>query len=183
MTHSDSLPNDEAPAAAPVSPWLASAIAASAFVVPVAMSASSSPAPFHPSIFAWYRSLRQPWFKPPDALIPVAWSAIESGLAVAAYRLLRAAPSSARSRVPALLGWNVVAIGGWSRLFFGQRKIAASAAAAASMVVTGAAFVQQASRVDPTASRAALPFVGWVGFATVLTAAIWRLNRQSPTRR
>jgi benzodiazapine receptor len=46
------------------------------------------------------------------------------------------------------------------------------------MIGTGVEFVRQAKRVDPVASRAAVPFVAWVSFATVLAAAIWDLNRR-----
>ena len=176
MTKTEPSCSEGATGARPVSRWLAASLAASAFVVPFAMSASSVPAPIHPITFAWYLSLGQPWFKPPDALVPLAWTCIEAGLAVAAYRLLRTPPSSARSRALALLAWNIVAIGGWSRLFFGRRNIGGSVVAAAGMVATGAAFVQQAGAVEPASARAGVTFVAWVGFATLLTAAIWRLN-------
>jgi tryptophan-rich sensory protein len=154
----------------------AAAVASAAFLVPLALSASSSPSPNHPRTLAWYESLREPPFKPPDWVIPVAWTAIEAGLAGAAYRLLRAAPSRARTRALALLGWNVAMIGGWSRIFFGRRALAASTAAAVTMVATGAAYVGAANEVDRPAARAGIPFVAWVGFATVLTATIWRMN-------
>ena len=63
-------------------------------------------------------------------------------------------------------------IGAWSRLFFGRRNLPASTVAALGMVATGAAFVQQAGQVDAPAASAGVPFVTWVGFATVLTAAL-----------
>lgn len=160
------------------SPRLATAIASSAVLVPIALSASSSPSPNHPRIMAWYLTLRQPWFKPPDWLIPLAWTGIESALASAAYRLVRARPTPARSRALGLLGWNILMIGGWSRLFFKRQNLALSTAAAATMIGTGAAFVQQAKRVDGSAARAGMPFVAWVSFATVLTGTIWALNRR-----
>jgi benzodiazapine receptor len=69
-------------------------------------------------------------------------------------------------------------IGGWSRLFFKRRNLALSTLASATMIGTGVEFVRQAKRVDPVASRAAVPFVAWVSFATVLAAAIWDLNRR-----
>ena len=157
--------------------WLAALAASSAFAVPLAMSMSSSPAPIHPVVMGWYLSLRKPWFKPPDVLIPLAWTGVEAGLAVAAYRLLRAAPSATRSGALALLACNTVAIGGWSRLFFGRRNIGGSVVAAGAMVASGAVFVQQAGKIDRVSARAGVPFVAWVGFATLLTAAIWQLNR------
>jgi tryptophan-rich sensory protein len=119
-----------------------------------------------------------PAFKPPDWIIPVAWAGIEVGLADSAYRLLRTAPSAGRSRALGWLAWNIMMIGGWSRLFFKRRRLGASTLAAASMVASGAALIRESRQVDPIASRAAIPFVAWVSFATVLTATIWGLNRR-----
>jgi tryptophan-rich sensory protein len=156
----------------------AAAIASSALVVPLALSASSSPSPDHPRIFAWYRSLRQPSFKPQDWVIPVAWLGIETGLAAAGYRLLRAPPSGSQRRALGWLAWNVTMIGGWSRFFFKRRNLEVSTVAAATMIASGAAYINEARRVDPVAARAGVPFLAWVSFATVLTATIWSLNRR-----
>jgi tryptophan-rich sensory protein len=161
---------------APVSAPAAAAVASAAFAVPLAMSLSSSPSPNHPGTMAWYKTLREPDFKPPDWVFPVAWTGIEASLALAAFRLLRAVPSAARSKALALWGWNVFMIGGWSRFFFKRRNLGLSTIAAAGLVATSGAFVNEAKQVDKTASRAGIPLVGWVAFATVLTASIWRLN-------
>ena len=165
------------PSAPPkLSPAAAAAIASCAFTIPLALSASSSPAPNHPRTMAWYLSLREPAFKPPDWSFPLAWTGIEAALAIAAYRLLRKAPSAQRSKALALLGWNVFMIGGWSRLFFKRHDLGVSTVVAATMVASSVAFVKAAKPVDRTASRAGLPLVGWLGFATVLTATIWAMN-------
>ena len=133
--------------------------------------------PQRPQTAAWYRQLRKPAFQPPDAVIPVAWTLIDVALAASAYRLLRKPPSPARQQALRWWAWNVGMIGGWSALFFGRRNLPASTVAAASMVLTGAAYVEHARAVDRPAAAAGLPFVAWVGFATVLTAALWRRNR------
>ena len=154
---------------------LAAALAASALVWPAVAGRLWGPQRFVPGI--WYRLLRKPSFQPPDAVIPVAWSLIDTALAVGAYRLLRQPASTPRNRA---LGWwalNVGLIGGWSGLFFGRRNLPASTAVAAAMVGTGAAYVAEARHVDKPAAVAAVPFVAWVAFATVLTASIWRRNR------
>jgi tryptophan-rich sensory protein len=153
-------------------------LASSAFTIPLIVAGSSSPSPRHLRVLTWYKSLRMPVFKPPDWVIPAAWLAIESGLAASGYRLLRASPGSERNRSLGWLAWNIGMIGGWSRLFFKHRRLGTSTVAAASMVATGVALVRQSKPVDPVASRAAIPFVAWVSFATVLTASIWRLNRR-----
>lgn len=125
----------------------------------------------------WYRLLHKPSFQPPDAAIPLAWSAINSALAIGAYRLMRQPAAPERNRA---LGWwalNVALIGGWSGVFFGRRNLPASTVLAAAMVATGAAYVAQSRKVDRPAAFSGVPYVAWVAFATVLTAALWRRNR------
>jgi benzodiazapine receptor len=161
-----------------MTPVRAAALASATFWVPLALGASSSPSPNHPRIFLWYRSLRTPAFKPPDWVIPLTWFGIEASLATAAYRLLRSPATPARNRALGWLSWNVVAIGGWSELFFKQRALPLSTVAAASMVATGTQFVRESRRVDPVAARAGVPFVAWVSFATLLTGTLWHLNRR-----
>lgn len=153
------------------------ALSTAAYVVPLTLSWSSSPAPQHPRVLLWYSFLRKPAYKPPDWVIPVAWGFIETGMAAAAYRLLRHPASAPRNRALGLLALNIVSIGAWSRLFFGRRDLAASTVAAAAMVGTGALYVAQARQVDKPAAIAGVPFIAWVAFATLLTASLWRRNR------
>jgi len=168
--------NDSVEETRPMAAPVAAAIASCAFTVPLALSISSTPTPNHPRTMLWYLTLRKPTFTPSDWLFPVAWTGVEAGLATAAYRLLRAVPSAARTKALALWGWNVCMIGGWSRWFFKHHNLGVSTVAAAGLVSSGVAFVHDAKRVDRKASLAGLPFVGWVAFATVLTATMWRLN-------
>ena len=79
-------------------PAIAATIATTAYAGPYLLSRSTTPTPDHPKVFLWYRLLDQPAIKPPDIAIPIAWLAIESGLAFAGYRLLREAPSRVRTR-------------------------------------------------------------------------------------
>jgi benzodiazapine receptor len=170
--------NRAIPAASSRSPLVCGAIASSAVVLPLAMSASSSPSPNHPRILFWYWSLRKPVFKPKDWAIPVTWLGIETALAAAAYRLLRSPSSVPRTRALAWLGGNIIQIGGWSRLFFKRRELGISTVAAAAMVASAAQYVREARRVDPVAARAGISLLAWVSFATVLTGTIWAMNRK-----
>lgn len=165
------------PAAPGLPPALAATIAAAAYAVPYALSRSTTPTPDHPRTLFWYLRLDQPAIKPPDVAIPITWVGIETGLAYAAYRLLRRPSSALRTRALALLAGNVLGIGGWSRLFFGARNLPVSTVAAAGLAATAAVYVNEARKVDEPAAAAGVPLVLWVCFATVLTAAIWRRNR------
>lgn len=152
-------------------------LSSAALIVPTLLSRSTSPSPDHPRILLWYRTLRKPSWKPADAVIPLAWLGIESTLAAASYRLLRTPSSPARNVSLALLAGNILGIGVWSRLFFGRRNLPVSTAASAALLGGGIAYVVTARKVDSVAAVEGLPLVAWVGFATVLTAAIWRRNR------
>lgn len=71
-------------------------------------------------------------------------------------------------------------IGGWTQLFFREKRLAASAAASGAMMVSAAAYVAAAGRVDRPAAAVGLPFLGWLCFATVLAE---RIRRDNPGER
>ena len=136
----------------------------------------NAPDPSHPSIRRWYRRLDKPGFTPPDAVFGAAWPVLESGLAIGGYRLLRQPSGKARNTAVGLWLLNVAMVGGWTELFFGQRKLGASAAVSGAMVASGAAYVAAAARVDRPAAALAIPFVAWLGFATLLAEQVWVRN-------
>ena len=170
------MTSDE-PAGAGFSKPMAATLAATALVVPALSSIRYSPSR---SLFTliWFALLRKPSFNPPNVVFPVAWTAIDTSLAISGYRLARSPSTRGRNRALALFITNVALISSWSRLFFGRHDLAASAAGSALMVATSAAYVASAGKVDKTAAATALPLAVWVGFATVLSTAIWKLNRR-----
>ncbi|HEX8420764.1 MAG TPA: TspO/MBR family protein, partial [Sphingomonas sp.] len=72
---------------------------------------------------------------------------------------------------------NTAMIGGWTELFFRKRELGPSALASGAMIASGAGYVAAAARVDRTAAAVGVPFVAWLGFATLLAARIWERNR------
>lgn len=139
-------------------------------------------ASLHPPVpntgtFVWYESLRKPGWTPPGPVIGGIWTTIQAGLAWGGYRLLRQPASPQRNAAAGLWLFNVGMIGGWSEIFFGGRKLGVSAAASAAMLGTGAAYVAVARKVDGKAAATGVPFVAWLGVATLLAAEVWRMNR------
>ena len=133
----------------------------------------NAPDPSHPGIRRWYRRLDKPGYTPPDAAFGAVWPVLETGLAVGGYRLLRQPSGRARNTAVSLWLLNTAMVGGWTQLFFRDRRLGASAAASGAMVATGAAYVATAAKVDRPAAAAAVPFVAWLGFATLLAGRIW----------
>lgn len=143
----------------------------------------NTPDPLHPKIRKWYRRLDKPAFTPPDAVFGAAWPVLESGLAFGGYRLLRHPPSASRNTAMGLWLVTTAMVGGWTQIFFGEKKLGASAIASGAMLATGAGYVASATRVDRPAAVAAVPFVAWVGFATLLAEQVWERNAPKPRNR
>ena len=116
------------------------------------------------------------WAARADAVWELDRPVLETGLAVGGYRLLRSPLGASRNAAVGLWLVNSALIGGWTQLFFRERQLGASAAVSGAMVATGAAYVATAARVDRPAAALAVPFVGWLGFATLLAGRIWRDN-------
>ena len=100
------------------------------------------------------------------------WPALEVGLAVGGYRLLRATASPARTAAVGLWLANTAMVGGWTELFFRRHKLGASTAAAGAMTTAALGLAVAAARVDKLAAALAVPFAAWLGFATVLAESV-----------
>jgi translocator protein len=159
-----------------VSPWTALAIAGGAVALSALIGRRYSPEPAHPAIDRWYHDLDKPSYTPPDPVFGCVWPMLEVLLAVGGYRLLRAPPGPDRDTALALWAFNIAMIGGWTKLFFGERSLAGGSLAAAGMLASSAAYVEFARRVDGWSGAAGVPFTAWLAFATLLSEEIWRRN-------
>lgn len=137
----------------------------------------NAPDPSHPDVRRWYQRLDKPGYTPPDAAFGAVWPVLEAGLAVGGYRLLRRPGSPSRTLAVGLWLFNTGMISGWTELFFRKRALGAGALASGAMIASGAGYVATAARVDRAAAITAVPFVAWLGFATLLAERIWEKNR------
>ena len=129
------------------------------------------------TISLWYEKLEKPSFVPPRKAFPIVWTALYGLAAVAGWRIFRRPPSTGRTASLALWAAQLGLSGLWPWLFFSKRRIGPALADSALLLAVTSAFVLAARRVDPVASKLLLPYVGWVGFATVLNEEILRRNR------
>jgi translocator protein len=125
---------------------------------------------------AWYRDLDKPAFTPSDEFLPVVWTALYALIAWSGWRVWNAAPS--RHRTVALRLWisQLAANAKWSKLFFGEHRIAASLLDSIALEGTIFSYIKAAARVDRAAASAFIPYAAWVAYATVLNAEIARRN-------
>ena len=138
-------------------PWAALAVAGGAVAASALIGRRYSPEPAHPDIDRWYHGLDKPSYTPPDPVFGGVWPVLEVLLAAGGYRLLRAEPGRDRNAAVALWLLNVAMVGGWTKIFFGERSLACGALASGGMLAAGAAYVDFARRVDPLAGAAGVP--------------------------
>lgn len=128
------------------------------------------------SVGTWYQQLRKPSFNPPDWVFAPVWTTLYIAMAVAAWRVWRERGLQGARFELSLFAAQLALNLGWSILFFGLRQIGGALVEIvlllAAIVATAVAF----RRIDGIAALLLVPYVAWVAFATLLTAALWRLN-------
>jgi tryptophan-rich sensory protein len=124
----------------------------------------------------WYASLAKPSFTPPGWIFGPVWTALYASIGVAGLLAWNAAPAGARLVPFTVFGAQLVLNAAWSWLFFGLHRpdlaLIDIVALWSLIVATAILFF----RIRPLAGGILAPYLLWVSFATVLNAAIWRLN-------
>ena len=124
----------------------------------------------------WYASLRKPWFNPPAWVFGPAWTVLYVMIAAATWLLWRAPGSAARTRALRLNAVQLVLNAAWTPLFFWAQLPGVAFANIVLMWVFIAATIWAAWPVRRLAAALLVPYLAWVGFASVLNGCIWWLN-------
>jgi translocator protein len=129
-----------------------------------------------PEIPAWYRTLTQPSFAPPNWLFGPVWSLLYALMAIAAWQVWQSTPSPMRTWGLALFMVQLALNLAWSWIFFRQHALGAAAVEVLILWAAIGLTLVVFSRVAPPAAWLMAPYLAWVSFAAVLNAAFWRLN-------
>lgn len=126
----------------------------------------------------WFQTLNKPSFNPPGWVFGPVWTVLYALMGIAAAMIWQHRDTDPEAR-PALrmfgvhLALNVL----WSAAFFGARSPLAALINIVALWVALVATIQRFARISGRAAGLMLPYLAWTTFATVLNAAIWRLNR------
>ncbi|MFO1350987.1 MAG: TspO/MBR family protein [Gammaproteobacteria bacterium] len=124
---------------------------------------------------AWYAALSKPAWTPPNGLFGPAWTILYIGIAIAGWLIWR--NTGGRLSLPLLVwGAQLVLNGLWSYLFFGLERPAVALIDSIAMLIAIVLFIILAWPVSHIAALLFVPYALWVGFATALNFAIWRVN-------
>ena len=145
--------------------WLADTFSAGA----VGAIASASAA-------AFYGQLARPFWAPPSWLFGPVWSLLYLLMGIAAWLVWREHGFRGAASALRLFAAQLLANALWTWIFFvwqqGALSLAGSVVLWALIACTLAAFWRR----QRLAALLLVPYLAWVGFATALTAALWRLN-------
>ena len=124
----------------------------------------------------WYRTLVRPGIAPPNWVFGPVWTLLYAMMAVAAWIVWQAAPSTPRTWGLVLFLVQLALNFAWSLIFFRQHALGASLVEIvllwSAIGVTTLLFRQ----VSPAAAWIMAPYWAWVSFASLLNAEFWRLN-------
>ena len=124
----------------------------------------------------WYRTLARPAIAPPNWVFGPVWTLLYAMMAVAAWQVWEAAPSSLRTCGLILFSVQLALNFAWSLIFFRQHALGAALAEVMVLWAFIGATTLVFGRVSPAAAWLMAPYWAWVTFASVLNAAFWRLN-------
>jgi len=121
----------------------------------------------------WYASLEKPPFNPPNWVFSPVWTALYVLIAVAGWRIWERARSGPAVKAWfAQMGLNWV----WTPIFFTAQMLWPALAIIVLMLAAILTFIVTARKTDPLASWLMVPYLAWVGFATLLNASVAVLN-------
>lgn len=123
---------------------------------------------------AWYTSLQKPGFNPPNWIFGPAWTVLYLMIAVAGWRVWRRDDGAGLKR---LWGVQLCLNFLWSPVFFAARMPSLALGVIACLMLVILMFIRTAWRQDRISALLFLPYAAWVGFASVLNAAILALNQ------
>ena len=129
-----------------------------------------------PNIPVWHASLVKPSFNPPNAVFGPVWTLLYGMMAYAFFRLLTGHPRPLIGSAVTAYGIQLALNCAWSFAFFGAHNPGLGLIVVIAMWISILATMVLFWRLDRIAGALFVPYLAWVSFATLLNAAIWRLN-------
>lgn len=157
--------------------WKNLIVAAICIAIPMATGGLAGYITSDDSSGVWYQALAKPAFQPPGWVFGPVWTTLYFLMGVGLFLVWRAPASRARTAAMGLFGGQLVLNFFWSLIFFQWHLLGVAVAEIVLMWVAIVAMMVAFWRVRPVAAYLQIPYIAWVTFATVLTSAIYWLNR------
>jgi benzodiazapine receptor len=129
-----------------------------------------------PNLTPWFAGLVKPSFNPPNWVFGPVWTTLYALMAFAAWRILRLPPSPARRTALFLFFVQLALNVAWSWMFFAAQSPLLGLVNVVPQFLVIVATLVAFSRLDRVAGWCLAPLALWVGYASLLNAAVWWLN-------
>ena len=132
-----------------------------------------------PSVEIWYPTLVKPIFNPPNWIFMPMWTLLYILMAVAAG-LVWDKIKEQNAEVKKALGFFLIQLilnAIWSYLFFGLKNPMLALIEIALLELMIYETYLKFRKINKTAGYLLIPYMAWVGFAMILNASIWWLNK------
>lgn len=129
-----------------------------------------------PKIPGWYTTLEKPFFSPPNWVFGPVWTILFALLGIALY-IVWEAHGHPRRKIALLLfgvqfGLNIL----WSLFFFGLESPLLGFIDIVLLLILIVWMMVEFKKISSSAGRLLIPYILWVGFATILNFSIWLIN-------
>lgn len=124
----------------------------------------------------WYQALEKPAITPPNYVFPIAWTLLYVLMGAALAMIINARGARGRGAALALFAAQLAVNLAWSPIFFGLHLVFGALLVIVLMFVLTLVTAVLFARIRWGAALLLLPYLGWIGFAGMLTYQIDRLN-------
>lgn len=130
------------------------------------------------ALVEWYPGLTRPSFTPPNLTFPIVWTMLYVLMALSFWRVLRINTEMGTAKRKAILWFaaQIILNITWSYAFFYLRSPLTGLIIVGLLFVIIAGMIRSFFSLDKLAGYAQIPYLLWVGFASLLNASIVMLN-------
>ncbi|XP_060701157.1 translocator protein-like [Hemiscyllium ocellatum] len=132
----------------------------------------------------WFEQLKKPWWRPPNKIIPVVWTALYTGMGYASYLIWRDLGGFTNAAlIPlGLYGTQLTLNWAFSVIFFGTHNLSLALIEAFCLYGSVVGTMVSWYPINKTATLLMAPYLAWLTLATALTYCIWRDNPDKKKR-
>lgn len=125
----------------------------------------------------WYVTANKPWFNPPNWIFAPVWTVLYIMMGIALYIVWKSGTDQSINQTAIILFAVQLTLNFfWSFIFF---KLQLPGWAFVEIIVMWLMILLTLiwfQKISPLAAWLLVPYISWVGFASVLNYAIWKLN-------
>lgn len=125
----------------------------------------------------WYASLNRPVFNPPNYLFGPVWTTLYILMGISCYIIWTNANGKILKNALLIYGIQLILNFAWSFIFFYFQNIGLALIEISVLWIFIIIMLIEFYKIKPLAAFINIPYLLWVSFATVLTAAYYILNK------